>query len=586
MMLVAVTIAAHYPATHAGYTWDDDQYLYESSLTLARDGLSRIWFAFEAPDYWPLTRTMFWLEWRIWGNNPAPYHATNIVLHAVASLLLWRVLRRLDLREPGAFLAALLFAVHPVTVESVAWISERKNILSLTLYLLSILAYLRAEAPGNRKWYALALITAAGALLAKTSVAMLPVVLLLCGWWKHGSVGRRDVLRSLPFFLLSLGLGLIGIWCEHQNAISGEIVRPEGPGSRIAASGWIVWFYLYKIVIPINLAMVYPRWDVDGGRLLSYVPLALLIGCLALLWYYRGGWARGPLAALAYFLITLAPVLGFIDMSYARFSLVADHLQYVGIPGIIALIGAGLGYAVSKAGQLNRPLTRLGSRMTAAAIVIAWGALANQQARLYLDEQALWTHTIRLNDRAWIAYCNRGNAYAAQGRSDLAIADFTKAIELKPDHAPSYNNRGMEYAGAGEIDRAIADYSKAIEIDPTFVPAYSNRGGLWIRINNFHQAIKDSTRAIELDPACVPAYSNRGGAYVGIGEFEMAVRDCTKAIELNPNYAHAYGNRALAYFRLKQYDRTLGDLRRCQELGTQPNPELLRALKEEMERPQ
>ncbi|HSW45826.1 MAG TPA: glycosyltransferase family 39 protein, partial [Phycisphaerae bacterium] len=352
LLLIAAVFAAHFPAIHAGYIWDDDAFLYQNPIIMAPDGLYRFWFTTEASDYWPLTHTMFWLEWRIWGDNPMPYHVGNIILHAVAVLLLWRVFARLGLDEIGAYLAAMIFAVHPVTVESVAWISERKNVLSLSLYLLSILAYFRFEDRGSRRWYVLALLAAAAALLAKVSVMTLPVVLLLCAWWRRGSLTGRDILRTLPFFAMSLAMGLLEIWFVGQQAsISGEVPRPEGFLSRIAASGWIVWFYLYKTLLPLNLSMVYPRWNVDGGNILSFVPLALLIGCFVVLWRRRTGWGRAPLAALGYFVITLGPVLGFMDMSFALYSLVADHLQYPAMPGIVALAGGWLGIAVRRVRQ-------------------------------------------------------------------------------------------------------------------------------------------------------------------------------------------------------------------------------------------
>jgi len=545
-LLVAATFVAYWPAVSAGYIWDDADFLYENPLIRAPDGLQRIWFTAEAWDYWPLWYTMFWLEWRMWGNNPMPYHVGNILLHAVAAALLWRVLRRLNVSESGAYLAGLIFAVHPVTVESVAWIAERKNVLSMVLYLLAILAYLRFESCGHRRWYAYALLAAAAALLAKASVAMLPLVLLLCVWWRRGGLTRRDILRTLPFFALSLALGLVTVWFQHHHGTAHDVARPEGLASRIAASGWVVWFYLYKIFLPIDLAMIYPRWDVDGGRVISFVPLGALIACFAVLWYYRRSWGRAPLAALGYFVLTLLPVLGFIGMPFAIYTLVADHLQYLSMVGVIALVSGLPASWISRAGTPRSGMARGAGLAAACGVVLTLGTLTWRQARVYKDEESLWTHTIQINDRAWNAYVNLGVAYYEKGDYDRAIREYARAIELKPDYAAPYFNRGIVYHAQGDFDREILEYTKAIALKPDYAGAYCNRGI----------------------------------AYAGLGNHEQAIRDLTRTIELRPNNAAAYANRAIAYYSLGQYDKAWADVRMCRQLGGTPNPGFVRALVE------
>lgn len=545
-MLVAVTFAAYLPAVFAGYVWDDKELLYGNELIKAGDGLYKIWFSTEQWDYWPLTATMFWLEWRLWGDNPLPYHLGNIALHAAAAVLLWRVLRRLNLNEPGPYLAGVLFAVHPVTVASVAWIAERKNVLSMGLYLLSILAFLRFEEDRRRRWYALALLAAAAALLAKTSAVMLPFVLLLCTWWMRGRLTRSQVLRTVPFFVLSLAMGLVTVWFQHHHALGGSVGRPEGAASRIAASGWIIWFYLYKILAPVRLMMLYPRWDVDGGRAISFVPLAALIGCFAVLWICRKSWARGPLAALTYFVIALAPVLGFVDMAFMRYSLVADHLQYAAMPGVIALVAAGPGALAGRGWARWSGMVRYGAVAAACGVVAVLAVLTWRQAGIYKDEETMWSYQIRLNDRIWAAYNARGDVYCGQGDYELGIKEYTTAIELKPDYAEAYINRGN---------------------------AHYNKGA-------YAQAFRDFTRAIELKPSNASAYNNRGYVYKAQGDYIQAIRDFTRAIELKPDHALAHANRADAYFFLKEYDKAWADVRTFRRLGGKPHPALVRALNE------
>jgi tetratricopeptide (TPR) repeat protein len=498
LALVAATFAAHLPAIFAGYIWDDDACLHKNPLIAAPDGLYKFWFTTQALDYWPLTSTMLWIEWRIWGDSPSPYHTANIVLHALSAVVLWRILKRIGINNLGAFLGGLLFAIHPVTVASTAWIAERKNVLSMALYLFSILAFLRFEDQGERKWYLLALLAAAAALLAKTSVVALPIVLLLLIWWRHHAIGKRDILHTLPFIMLSLVLGLATLWFQHHNSIGGVIVRPEGLASRIASVGWVFWFYLYKIVLPINLAAIYPRWDIDGSRVVSFAPLALSIVSFAVLWHYRKSWGRGPLLALGSFAIMLAPVLGLLTMSYSNFSLVADHLQYPGMPGLMALIGGGMGAARLWSRKKGNRNYATGVTCAICIIVLALAVLTFQQARIYRNGIAFWSHAIAMNGHSAVAYNHRGNEYSDLRDFTHAIEDYTKAIDLSPNYELAYNNRGAAYDFIQDYPRAMSDYGKAIELKPGYPNPYNNLAVINYRLKRYDQAWANVTKCKQL----------------------------------------------------------------------------------------
>lgn len=546
-MLIAATLATHSPAMRAGYIWDDNTALHDNPMIAAANGLYRFWFTTEPADYWPLSATTLWLEWRIWGDNPTPYHVTNIVIHALAAVALWRVLLRLHMGSLAAFLGGLLFAVHPVTVASTAWIAERKNVLSMLLYLLAILAYLRFEDEGRRRWYILALLAGAGALLAKTSVVALPVILLLLAWWRHHVVSQRTIIRTLPFFLMSLVLGLITIYFQHNNAISGVVVRAEPFFSRLAAVGWVVWFYLYKLLLPIDLAMVYPRWSIEGTNPAAYGPLILLLVCFFVLWKYRRSWGRGPLVALSAFVIVLAPVLGLIAMAYARYSLVADHLHYPGMPGMMALIAAGLAAAWSRSSRSNQRLPVWGTALAIGLIYLTLAVLTWRQCHVYKDSESLWTHTIKVNDRAWVAYYNRGVVYGQHNLRNRAIQDYTKAIEIKPDYAEAHNNLGVIYGEMGEFDREILHCTQAASFKPRYADAFNNRGHAYCGQGAYDLAIEDYTKALEYKPNDAGIYYNRGVARSGKGDYEEAIRDFTVSIQLRPSFAGAFNNRGIAH---------------------------------------
>jgi hypothetical protein len=339
------------------------------------------------------------------------------------------------------------------------------------------------------------------ALLVKTSVVMLPFVLLLLAWWRRGRVVRSDVIRSVPFFVAALLLGLVTVWFQYERSILGEVVRPEGMLSRLAAAGWSVWFYLYKLLLPVRLVMIYPRWDVDGSSVLAFVPLVLLLACLAVLWVYRKQWARGPLCAAAYFLVTLVPVLGFVDMSFMKFSLVADHFQYVPMLGMVALFAAGLTELAGRA-QLGTA-ARYGASLL---LVPLLAVLTARQAGYWKDQESLWSHTIDLNDQAWVAHYSRGLSNCVKGDWDRAIQDCNRAIELKPDYFDAYNNRAIAYGAKGDVDRMIQDCSKAIALKPDYAQAYNNRILAYYRKGLYDKAWDDVAAYRRLGGKVKPAF--------------------------------------------------------------------------------
>jgi tetratricopeptide (TPR) repeat protein len=637
--ILAIALLAYIPAMQGGFLWDDYTFLKDNWLIKASDGLQRLWFTTQAEDYFPLTSSMLWLEWRIWGDHAAGYHVMNVLLHAAAAVLVWRVLRRLAV--PGAWLAGVLFAVHPVAAASAAWITERKNTLPMALYLLSLLAYLRYDERGARRAYCLSILWFLLALLAKTSVVMLPVVLLMCAWWRRGKIARRDVLRSLPFFGLALALGLATVWFQQHNVIRHQIVRPEGWASRVAATGWILGFYLFKALVPVGLCAAYPRWDVSAASPVAYLPLALIAIGFAVLWARRKSWGRGPLFAMGYFVITLLPVLGIVNMSFTKFSFVADHFQYAALIGVIAFAAGVLARAASAAGLPGRAGT-----FAAAGCVVVLAVLTWDRARLYADEQQLWRDNIAKQEGSWLAWNNLGDVCfraekqdealdcfkrsialnphyavawhnlgrvnALSGKPDEAILDYSKAIDLMPDFSSAYNGRGNVLFHAGKYDLALKDYEKAIALTPHYADAYNNLGNLRVGQGRFADAIRDFDEAVRLNPDFAAAFNNRAKAYVQIGQFEPALRDCERAISLEPanaeffnsrgvvyqhlneyelavrafdgaialkpDFANAYANRAIAHYQLKDFDKAWEDVAMVRKLGGPVQPEFLRQL--------
>ena len=349
--IMGLVFLIYWPVLRGQFVWDDHLLVGDNPLVTGKLGFGSVWFQ----TGFPLTTVAFWLQWLVWGSNPTPYHVINVLLHGLDAVLVWRLLARLKL--PGAWLGAVFFAVHPVCVTTVGWISELKNTMSLMFFLLSFLWYLQmkeeeekptARVPDARnraRLIALCALSLAAfllSLLSKTSTVVLPLLLLGWAWWRHHRLRRRDWLQTAPYFALSLVFGLMTIWFQQRDAIKGITVQVDGFWGRLAGAGWAVWFYLGKALAPVNLSFIYPHRQIDTHSACSYLPVLLLVGVFALCWWFRDGWGRHILFGLGCYVIALLPVLGFLDMYYLTISRVSDHFQYLALIAVAAAVAAGL----------------------------------------------------------------------------------------------------------------------------------------------------------------------------------------------------------------------------------------------------
>ncbi len=498
-VLVLTSILFFWPALHAGFVFDDWILLLEQPMIHATDGLRRIWCTAEGPDYYPVTWTVCWLQYRFWGAWPMGYHLVNFALHALNVVVLAYALKRLEI--PGAFFAALVFAVHPVNVATVAWISEQKNILAMLFFLLTGLAYLRFEHKGRWRWYAVSLGCFLVSLLAKPAAAMWPILLLGLAWWIRGKVTLRDVWRSTPFLSLSIITGMLAIWFQGVRVLGGQPARTDGFFSRLACASWAVWFYLYKALLPMRLCVIYPRWEIDPFNPVVYLPLALLVMIVAYFWHYRRTWGRQVLAGAGYFVVMLFPVLGFFDQGFYRYSFVADQWQYLPIIGVIALVVGGATHLLAT--------ERLGfSRKTAwiagAIVVVFLGILSWNQTRLYVDDETLWRDTVAKNPTAWLAQYNLGIALANRGQLDGAIAAYNEALRYKPDDIETLNNLGGAYGMKGDLDRARVQFMKVLALNPGNSSGHANLGMVWFNQGHLAQAVDQFQTALRIEPQPIP----------------------------------------------------------------------------------
>ncbi len=519
LFLLLVTLLVYIPAMRAGYIWDDDKLLTENPAIKAGNGLYTIWCTRELNDWVPLTSTTFWIEWRFWKLNPAGFHVVNILLHGLNSILLWRVLRQLKI--PNAWAAALLFAVHPVCVASVAWIAERKNTLSMAFYFISLIFYLRFDAePKNKKWYGWALAAFALALLAKSSVGILPMVLLLCVWWRRGTVTKQDFLRVIPFFILTALAVSMSMWIQQRAMTRQMTLTHDNLLARLLDGSWAVWFYLWKLILPINLTMIYARWSAQVDAVAAYLPGLLLIGVLAVCWWQRKNWGRAGLFALGYFIIALGPVLGPVKLTYFDFSRVADHLQYLAIPGMLALAAVVL-------------------RKYFWIAVVPLCVLTWQYEKVFASSETIWLDNVAKNPASWTAYRDLGVIANQKGDLDGAIAMFKRSIEIQPDYPTAYLNLGVAMTKKSKMDEAIELFRKAIKVDGNYAIAHGNLATALSQKGQLDEALTEYKRAIELKPDLANAQFGMGEVLAVKGRRVEAVQHLREALRLQPSYPDA-----------------------------------------------
>ncbi|MGO9528335.1 MAG: tetratricopeptide repeat protein [Verrucomicrobiia bacterium] len=530
--ILAVTIVAYLPVMRGGFLFDDFYLITNNEMIDARDGLYRFWFTTEAPDYYPLTSSLWWFEWRWWGDNPMGYHLLNVIFHAANAVLVWMILRRLKI--PGAWLAGLVFAIHPVNVATVAWISEQKNTLSMLLYALAIFLYLRFYEDGRWRWHALSLAAFLLALLSKSAVVMLPVVLLGCVWWLRHKVEWKDVVRSLPFFALSVAFGLVTIWFQHHRALGGAF-RTVGSGFRLAAAGGAVWFYLCKALVPYNLTLIYPKWEIDASLWTSYVPGALLLGSLLVFWWKRDTWGRPLVFALGYFVVSLFPVLGFFDQGFYSYSLVADHWQYYSIVGVIALVVASGQNICLRMGKRGPSIGSLASVVVLAILAVA----TLRRAAIYRSEETLWRDALAKNPDAAEAHYNIGVGLVREGKSEEGIEQWKQQLQAEPNNVEVRYNLGIVLAQAGRTQEAMEQWKQALRLKPDLAEAHFNLGVALAGLGRVKEAIGHWEQALRIRPDYAEAHYNLGVASEQTGDVRGAIQHYEQALRLRPDYGVA-----------------------------------------------
>ena len=612
-IIVAVGVV-YLPALRGEFVWDDFLLITGNPLLQNFSGLAEIWSGGRTADYFPVTNTVFWIEHHLFGANPTGYHAVNVLLQIANALLVWRLLKRLSI--PGAWLAGLIFGIHPIHVASVAWISELKNLLAMFFALLSLLCFLELEetresvaavsdhrtnisARRKRRYssaiaYVASLVFFAFALLSKTQVVFLPFVLLLCVWWRGFGVppsggqsaahARRPRkrgtpnIRTWPFFLLAIVFGLVTLWFQNRGIGEEEIVIGSLP-RRLVNAAMAIWWYAGHLFAPVRLMAIYPNWRFDSPHILEWLPLIALIGVLAGLWHWRNRGTRGAFFAVACFVVALLPVLGLVRMAYVRSgTLVADHLQYFADVPLLALFCAGVSYVWNQrppCAETTAGRQRSIRIATATIVTLLIGTMATYafgRVEVYQNEETLWPDNLFKNPDAWQAHIMMAQRRFKQERYAEAAYHAGRASELKPELADIHNQLGLAYCRLERFEEGITEYRKALQLKEAKPATAKDAGMAKIRANLANALTITANHLSESAPTIPEEATHR---------YDEAIRQYEESLELDPRQPAIHRNLGMLLAQLGRYDEAIPHLRATLQMV--PNEPTARQLLDEIE---
>ena len=571
LLLAVAVVFAYQPAWHAGFIWDDDTYISANEMLRSPAGLWAIWFKPGATcQYYPLSFTVFWLGYHLWGLHPLGYHAQNLLLHVLTAILLWQVLKRLEVR--AAWLAGAVFALHPVNVMSVAWMTELKNTLAGALALGAVWAYARFAGLGvyatqgttgtNWRWGLWSLGLFLLAMLAKTAVSFLPLTLLLLAWWKRGRIAWRWVWPLPVMLAVAVGMGLVTLHIERLYGATGDDFH-MGWLDRVLVSGRSLWFYLGKLLFPYPLIFIYERWKVDPGAGWQYAYPAATLGLLAGLWQWRTRMGAGPFVALLHFYVATS-FLVLIQVLYMMlFTFVSDHWQYFGCMSVIAVAVAGIDRALDRISRSRRFL----KGVVCGVLLLTLGGLTWRQCRMYADLETLWRTTLARNPNCFLARNNLGNIFFRNDQMNEAIEQYQKALETWPRYVLALNNLGNAFLRIGQVDQAIAQYQKALALQPGHAETHDNLGNALLKAGRVAEAIAHFRTALTIQPDDAATHDYLGNALLKQGQLDEALTHFQRALALQPDNAGFHNNFGNALLKNQQWDAAIAQYEKALDLS-------------------
>ena len=561
--LFLLVLIAYIPVFRAGIIWDDHLVM-ENEHIRTLGGVWRIWT--EAPlspeedvRYWPVFYSSFWVDHHIWGERAGGYHFDNVVLHGLNVTLLWRLL--LSLKVPGAWLAAAVFAVHPIQVETVAWIIERKGLLASLFFLLAGLAFLRFERLRDKRFYIMALAFFTLSVLGKPVTVVFPVVVLLWLYWKGKSFTKRRLIHLVPFFLVALWNGLFNM---HLASKYDPVNFGYSTMQRLVIAGRSTWFYLGKTLCPVNLMTIYPKWQLSPLRFWHFLfPIGVTV-LILVLWAKRSQLGKAPLVAVLFFIIVLSPTSGLLEFSFMAHSFVADRYQYLASAGLIAFFVSAATVFSRRQNESRKTFT-----IAMAGLLLLFFLMTWHRASDYRDMESLFADNVKKNPNAPTARDNLGLALLTKGRYREAESHLRASLAIQPDLAEARNNLGLTLAYQGKDEEAIEEYQRLLQKSPDYAIAHANLGNALARLARFDEAAQHFVKAIESDAECATAHYGLGVLSLQVKTPEEAIPHLSRTVEIDPRFSNAYNNLGVAYEMCGNLEQAIKNYR--QALSVNPS---------------
>jgi len=557
-IIIAAGLWIYWPALYGDWLWDDTEYISQNPLM---NDPARLWKAWFQPgsfmEYYPIEQTVQWFQWQLWHNDTFGYHLTNVILHIVSGLLLWRLLGKFGL--PLAWLGGLIFVCHPVNVESVAWIVELKNTLSLPPFLLAMCAWIDYEEGGRSRDYLLALGLFLVAMLCKITMFLFPVAILLYAWWKRGRISWSDLRASVPFFVISLVLIEVALGAGRSFGQSVQLgttgLLPLGGFfSRIALAGLSIAFYFSNFFLPVKLLPIYPVWKVDPPSLFQFLPWLVFAAVIGWLWSKRESWGRHALLGLGFFLLNIAPFVAFGLTFHPRDTWVMNHFLYIPMIGLIGVVVAAIGMIDQRLSTSAHPYST--GIITLAIVLLAFQS--HGYAAAFTNEETLWNYTLERNPGAWLANNNLGKILLMENQLEEAKSHFDAALRANPDDAESNANLGVTLMQMGRMPEGIEQFRNALSLNPNDAVTHNNLGVVLAQTGHVPEAIQQFESAISVQPKYASAYNNLGNTYFTMGRLADAMKNYQQAIVTKPDYVDAHNNMGLVLGQLGRIPEAAG----------------------------
>ena len=570
-LLIILTLITFLPIFSCDFTnFDDNRMVTQNSLitSLSWRNLGVMFTRYFEALYHPLVLLSYAIEYHFFGLNPVVYHVTNLALHIISCALVFWLIFLIGGKVGAALITAVLFGIHPLHVESVAWITERKDMLYSPFYLGSLISYELYMMRGTRRYYILALFLFIFSLLSKPMAVTLPVILVLLDYIWGRKVQKEGFIKKLPFFALAFVFVIIAIRGHYQPVQEKAIQEYRFTlFQRVFVVSYNILFYLWKMFLPVRLSCYYP-YPANVGN--SLAPVLYVSAFVLVALVYPFFLSRRRMRAITFgglfYLTTLLPVAQVLPVG--AYGIPADRYSYVPLIGIFYIIGE-LFHRTCHHRNLRRSVTQVLLVLIMGLLIVILSYLAQKRCRVWKDSLSLWNNVLEQYPNAAISFYGRGSYYAEKGETERAILDYSKFLELKPDYPPVLNARGMCYVKRGEWARALADFNEAVRVRPLYAVGYYNRGGLYMNLGETEKAIKDFLRVIEIQPDSYDAYNNLGVAYQQKKEWEKSITCFTRSLEINPGYANAYANRGISRRQKGELDGALDDLKKA--IGMKPS---------------